>query len=130
VISKNDEAGNNKNPARHNRHDESDQAYEDEPNSARNAKNLLQKDTLICVVNASRKFLFVFICNTNTLVRRSSPRFRFDNWIEMRTTQQLEKIYRVWSASQEDKIAVRIQYSVVEEGPTTLVVLGAREEWL
>jgi len=48
----------------------------------------------------------------------------------MKTTQQLEKIYRVWSASVEDKIAVRIQYSVVEEGPTTLVVLGAREEWL
>ena len=130
MVSKNDEAGNNENPARHDRHDESDQTYEDEPNSARNAKNLLQKGTLICVVNASRKFLFVFICNTNTLVRRSSPLFRFDNWIEMKTTQQLEKIYRVWSAAQEDKIAVRIQYSVVEEGPTTLVVLGAREEWL
>jgi hypothetical protein len=48
----------------------------------------------------------------------------------MRTTQQLEKIYRVWSASHEDQIAVRIQYSVVEEGPTTLVQLGSREEWV
>jgi len=47
----------------------------------------------------------------------------------MKTAQQIEKIYRVWSASQEDKIAVRIQYTVCEEGPARMIQLGAREEW-
>ena len=48
----------------------------------------------------------------------------------MKTAQQLERIYRVWSERREDEIAVRIQYSVVEQGPTTVFVLGSREEWL
>ena len=48
----------------------------------------------------------------------------------MRNTNQLEKIYRVWSEQKEDQIAIRIQYSVVEQGPAKLFLLGAREEWL
>jgi hypothetical protein len=48
----------------------------------------------------------------------------------MKTAQQIERIYRVWSSRKEEQIAVRIQYSVVEEGPTTMFVLGAREEWV
>jgi|SoiMetStandDraft_5_1073268.scaffolds.fasta_scaffold1151205_2 hypothetical protein len=48
----------------------------------------------------------------------------------MKTAQQLERIYRVWSSRQEEQIAVRIQYSVVEEGATTMFFLGAREEWV
>ena len=39
----------------------------------------------------------------------------FENEVEMKTAQQLERIYRVWSSRQEEQIAVRIQYSVVEE---------------
>jgi len=66
MIRKNDKAGNNEDPTRHDRHDEAYQAYEDEANSACNAKNLLQKATLICVINGFRKFLFAFIFNTNT----------------------------------------------------------------
>lgn len=45
-------------------------------------------------------------------------------------TAQLERIYRVWSESQEQQIAVRVQYSVMEDGPITKVVLGSREEWV
>ncbi len=54
----------------------------------------------------------------------------FENEVEMKTAQQLERIYRVWSSRQEEQIAVRIQYSVVEEGATTMFFLGAREEWV
>jgi hypothetical protein len=48
----------------------------------------------------------------------------------MRTAQQIERIYRVWSNHREDELAVRIQYSVEETGPARLFVLGAREEWV
>lgn len=48
----------------------------------------------------------------------------------MKTAQQLERIYRVWSAQAEDEIAIRIQFSVVEDGPSTMYTLGAREEWI
>ena len=44
----------------------------------------------------------------------------------MKTAQQLERIYRVWSSLEEDQIAVRIQFSVEEN----LYVLGTREEWI
>jgi hypothetical protein len=48
----------------------------------------------------------------------------------MKTTENIEKIYRVWSNLHEDELAVRIQYSVQDAGSTRLFVLGAREEWL
>jgi len=48
----------------------------------------------------------------------------------MKTAQQLERIYRVWSERREDEIAVRIQFSVDEQGPTTVFTLGSREEWV
>ncbi|MGH9631258.1 MAG: hypothetical protein ACRD7E_23380 [Bryobacteraceae bacterium] len=40
-----------------------------------------------------------------------------------------EKLYRVWSGKKEQKIAIRIQYSVAEENGCTIYELGNREEW-
>jgi hypothetical protein len=48
----------------------------------------------------------------------------------MKTAQQIERIYRIWSSHRGDELAVRVQYSIEETGPSRLFVLGAREEWM
>jgi hypothetical protein len=47
----------------------------------------------------------------------------------MRNTNQVEKIYRVWSDGQEDQIAVRLQFTFEDVGDCRVFQLGAREEW-
>lgn len=130
VLRQDHQTGNNKHPTRHDRQDQPDQADENQPDTRTDSENLLQFATLICVVNTTRKFLSACIFNTILQSRREKPRSGFDNGVEMKTIQQLERIYRVWSERREDEIAVRIQYSIVEEGPTTVFKLGAREEWV
>jgi hypothetical protein len=76
------------------------------------------------------KFLSTFLFNTNAPIGREPGRCGFDNEIEMSTAQQNERIYRIWSAQQEDQIAIRVQFSVEDAGPARLFVLGAREEWV
>jgi hypothetical protein len=48
----------------------------------------------------------------------------------MKNALQLERIYRIWSSHREDQIAVRIQFSVVEDGPARVFILGSRDEWV
>jgi hypothetical protein len=76
-----------------------------------------------------KKYLLVFATHTHLVdARRALGDSTME--IEMSTAQQNEKIYRVWSAQLEDQIAIRVQFSVEDAGPTRLFVLGAREEWV
>jgi hypothetical protein len=40
-----------------------------------------------------------------------------------------EKIYRIWSERKQDDIAVRIRFTIEDQGPCRLIRLGVREEW-
>jgi hypothetical protein len=42
---------------------------------------------------------------------------------------QSEKIYRVWSSRQDDKIAIRVRYVITEKNGCRLYTIVQREEW-